>query len=104
MRLLFYLRDDWIRGSKDGQQLLCFTDDSGTEEATEAGKYGPRKRLFCFCLRKEMCKIKLWKRASFSIGVPFWETWKGGGCSFPGEFESQVRLWEWRVSVCTGAP
>ena len=65
MRLFFLYREDWIRGPKtaaDVQRLVWFTDGSRTEERTEVAICGPRKRLL-FCLSKEICKVRIWKRA-----------------------------------------
>jgi hypothetical protein len=66
----FLSREDWICGPNaptDIQGLVCFTNGSGTGQGTEAGIYGPKTRLF-FLLGEEICKRRLWKRASLTIG------------------------------------
>jgi hypothetical protein len=44
---------------------------------------GPKTWLF-FSLGKRMCKRRLWKWASFSIGSFIAGTWRGGRAPLPG--------------------
>jgi hypothetical protein len=95
---IFLLRKDWIHGPKapvDIQEIVWFTDSSGTKEGTEAGIYGPRIRLL-FSLGKKKCKIRLWKWASLSIGRSVEET-------LTGDFERQAKEGSGNeASICTG--
>jgi hypothetical protein len=58
----------------DVQGLVWLTDGSGTEWGTEA-------------LQVKICKRRLWKGASLSIGAP---SGNMEGCSFTGDLERQV--------------
>jgi hypothetical protein len=53
----------------------------------EAGINGPKMRLL-FSLVKEICRRRLWKGASLSLGSSDGGMWRGG--SFIGDFERQV--------------
>ena len=54
---------------------------------TKAGINWPKMRLL-FSLGKEICRRRLWKGASLSIGSSDGGMWRGG--SFTGDFERQV--------------
>jgi hypothetical protein len=55
----------------------------------EAGINGPKMRLL-FSLVKEICRRRLWKGASLSLGSSDEGMWRGGG-SFIGDFERQAQ-------------
>jgi hypothetical protein len=60
----------------DIQGFVWFTGGCGMEWGTEAGIYGPKTRLL-FSVGKEICKRRLWKGASLSIGRCVGGTWRG---------------------------
>jgi hypothetical protein len=67
---IFLFREECIRGPKapmDVQELVWFTDGSGTEYGTEAGIYRLKTWLL-FSLGKEIYNRRLWRGASLSIG------------------------------------